>query len=101
MIIFLVMEKLLVQWKWPRTFKMFLLQNGLLLRRYTYLSNESSYSVSQEDGVDVRISDSNSDDDESMKSMEALLYNSDASDFDPNGSYKVQSYSFEAQVNID
>ncbi|XP_015087740.1 uncharacterized protein LOC107031055 isoform X1 [Solanum pennellii] len=74
------------------------IENGLLLRRYTYLSNESSYSVSQEDGVDVRISDSNSDDDESMKSMEALLYNSDASDFDPNGSYKVQSYSFEAQV---
>ncbi|KAH0638247.1 hypothetical protein KY289_038162, partial [Solanum tuberosum] len=74
------------------------IENGLLLRRYTYLSNESSYSVCQEDGVDVRISDGNSDNDESMKSMEALLYNSDASDFDPNGSNKVQSYSFEAQV---
>ncbi|KAK4730781.1 hypothetical protein R3W88_023769 [Solanum pinnatisectum] len=74
------------------------IENGLLLRRYTYLSNESNYSVCQEDGVDVRISDGNSDNDESMKSMEALLYNSDASDFDPNGSNKVQSYSFEAQV---
>ncbi|KAL3358176.1 hypothetical protein AABB24_015358 [Solanum stoloniferum] len=74
------------------------IENVLLLRRYTYLSNESSYSVCQEDGVDVRISDGNSDNDESMKSMEALLYNSDASDFDPNGSNKVQSYSFEAQV---
>ncbi|KAK6779427.1 hypothetical protein RDI58_021611 [Solanum bulbocastanum] len=74
------------------------IENGLLLRRYTYLSNESNYSVCQEDGVDVRISDGNSDNDESMKSMEALLYNSDASDFDPNGSNEVQSYSFEAQV---
>lgn len=77
---------------------MFIMQNGLLLRRYTYLSNESSYSVCQEDGVDVRISDSNSDNDESMKSMEELLYTSEASDFDPNGSSKIQSYSFEAQV---
>ncbi|KAM3341348.1 putative protein isoform X1 [Capsicum galapagoense] len=74
------------------------IENGLLLRRCTYLSNDSSYSVFQEDGVDVMISDNNSDNDESMKSMEELLYNSDASDFDSNGSSKIQSYSFEAQV---
>ncbi|KAJ8532740.1 hypothetical protein K7X08_015629 [Anisodus acutangulus] len=74
------------------------IENGLLLRRYTYLSNESSYSVCQEDGVDVMIFDSNSDNGESIKSMDELLYNSDASDFDPNGSSKIQSYSFEAQV---
>ncbi|KAF3669670.1 hypothetical protein FXO38_07472 [Capsicum annuum] len=73
------------------------IENGLLLRRCTYLSNDSSYSVFQEDGVDVMISDNNSDNDESMKSMEELLYNSDASDFDSNGSSKIQSYSFEAQ----
>lgn len=50
--------------------------------------------------MDVMFSDSNSDNDENgMKSMEELLYNSDASDFDPNGSSKIQSFSFEAQVN--
>ncbi|XP_075085926.1 uncharacterized protein LOC107782497 [Nicotiana tabacum] len=75
------------------------IENGLLLRRYTYLSNESSYLVCQEDGVDIMFSESNSDNDENgMKSMEDLLYNSDASDFDPNGSSKIQSFSFEAQV---
>ncbi|CAN4121397.1 unnamed protein product [Withania somnifera] len=74
------------------------IENGLLLRRYTYLSNESSYLVCQEDGVDVMISASNSDNDESMKSMEEMLYNSDASDFDPHGSSKIRSNSFEVQV---
>ncbi|MCD7461323.1 hypothetical protein HAX54_045893 [Datura stramonium] len=66
------------------------IENGLLLRRYTYLSNESSYSVCQEDGVDVIISNSNSDNDESMKSGRICWANLDASDFDPNGSSMQQ-----------
>nr|GLL48492.1 uncharacterized protein LOC109169879 [Ipomoea trifida] len=75
-------------------------ENGLLLMRYTYLSNDSSYSVSQEDGVEILLveSDINSSEN-SPKNMDEFFYTSDASDAVQSGASEVQSYSFEAQVS--
>lgn len=82
-------------------FHLFFVQNGLLLMRYTYLSNDSSYSVSQEDGVEILLveSDINSSEN-SPKNMDEFFYTSDASDAVQSGASEVQSYSFEAQVNF-
>ncbi|KAK2971030.1 hypothetical protein RJ640_025804 [Escallonia rubra] len=75
-------------------------ENGSLLQKYSYLGNDSSYSVSPEDGVQISYMDNlttnskkrNSDD------VEELPHASDTSDSVQNGSSKVQSFSFEAQV---
>ncbi|CAH9120434.1 unnamed protein product [Cuscuta epithymum] len=72
------------------------IENGLLLRKYTYLSNDSSYSVSQEDGVEILFVESNIDHCENNpKNIEELFY---ISDDVQSGASQVQSYSFEAQV---
>ncbi|KAJ0078041.1 hypothetical protein Patl1_36618 [Pistacia atlantica] len=38
--------------------------NGSLIRKYTYLSNDSSYSVAVENGVDILVLDNLSSDDD-------------------------------------
>ncbi|GKV06822.1 hypothetical protein SLEP1_g18658 [Rubroshorea leprosula] len=74
------------------------IENGSLLRKYMYLSNESSYSVSQEDGVEIILIDKRSSDDKripdnviELSGMEVAPYLQD----DPN---VVRSFTFEAQV---
>lgn len=75
-------------------------QNGFLLRKYTYLGNDSSYSVATEDGVEISYLDNNSSDTEkrSPENMEELSSTSSTSENIENGSSKMQSFSFEAQV---
>ncbi|KAL4271464.1 hypothetical protein GQ457_13G023380 [Hibiscus cannabinus] len=74
------------------------IENGSLLRKYTYLSNDSSYSASPEDDVDIILIDNlSSDDDEKIADNQELIN-------DPNtlclqdGPPVVQSFTFEAQV---
>lgn len=76
------------------------IQNGSLLRKYTYLNNDSSYSVSFEDGVDIELLETSSGDDD-KKSLEYLHESPDSSnvsdfDSDPN---KIPSFSFETQAS--
>ncbi|KAM2018735.1 hypothetical protein ACFX1T_021631 [Malus domestica] len=76
------------------------IENGSILTKYTHLSNESSYSVSLEDGVDITLLDSYSSDDD-KKSLKDLHKSSDTSNIsldsesDPN---MIRSFSIEAQV---
>ncbi|KAB2599256.1 hypothetical protein D8674_009527 [Pyrus ussuriensis x Pyrus communis] len=76
------------------------IENGSILRKYTHLSNDSSYSLSFEDGVDITLLDSYSSD-EDKKSLEDSHKSSDTtnissdSESDPN---MIPSFSFEAQV---
>ncbi|KAM1609645.1 hypothetical protein ACFXTN_020154 [Malus domestica] len=76
------------------------IENGSILRKYTHLSNDSSYSVSSEDGVDITLLDSYLSDDD-KKHLEDLHKSSDTSNIssdsesDPN---MIPSFSFEAQV---
>ncbi|KAL3831089.1 hypothetical protein ACJIZ3_019891 [Penstemon smallii] len=75
-------------------------ENGLLLRKYTYLSNDSCYSVSQEDGVDISFVDNNSRNRNSKNTdpLEELSDAVDASGTVHCQSSKMPSFSFEAQV---
>lgn len=77
-------------------------QNGSLLTKHTYLSNESSYSVFQEDGVDIIFLENNFPHNvrEHPDHREELSYASDASDCVQTESRKLQSFSFETQVSI-
>lgn len=75
------------------------IENGSLLRKYTYLGNDSSYSASPEDGVDVKfldnyLSDDNNDQDDVKESSDTSTSSSCAD----NESKKSQSFTFEAQV---
>ncbi|WOH07393.1 hypothetical protein DCAR_0726823 [Daucus carota subsp. sativus] len=76
------------------------IENGFLLRKYTYLSNESSYSVSTEDGVEISFLENNLSDDikRSTDNMKELLLTSNTSDNIKSDSSNIQSFSFEAQV---
>ncbi|KAK6160946.1 hypothetical protein DH2020_004327 [Rehmannia glutinosa] len=78
----------------------FLVLNGLLLRKCTYLSNDSSYSVSPEDGVEISFLDDNSLNRNSKDSdyLEELSPTPHASDTVHCESSKIPSFSFEAQV---
>ncbi|KAF5752107.1 hypothetical protein HS088_TW01G00014 [Tripterygium wilfordii] len=75
------------------------IENGSLLRKYVYLSNDSSYSVSAEDGVDISLLDyspSNCDNniqDYMPESTETFNTSDPQSD-----SNFMQSFTFEAQV---
>ncbi|KAJ4956285.1 hypothetical protein NE237_013068 [Protea cynaroides] len=77
------------------------IENAALLRKYAYLSNDSSYSVSMEDGVDLLFIDSFSSDSEN-KSMDHLLGLMESSSAPiAHGSSDIsqmQSITFEAQV---
>ncbi|XP_057959044.1 uncharacterized protein LOC131151699 [Malania oleifera] len=75
------------------------IENGSLLRKYTYLSNGSSYSVSLEDGVEISLLD-NPDSDSDKKSLD---YMDESSDISKTSAYaqsdsKMTSFTFEAQV---
>ncbi|XWS14258.1 hypothetical protein CRYUN_Cryun36dG0107400 [Craigia yunnanensis] len=75
------------------------IENGSLLRKYTYLSNDSSYSVLPEDDVDILLMDnlSSDDDKKTVENMELINIPKTSSYLqdDPN---VVQSFTFEAQV---
>ncbi|XAR56952.1 hypothetical protein NMG60_11024929 [Bertholletia excelsa] len=75
------------------------IENGSLLRKYTHLSNDSSYSVFPEDGVEILLLEniSSSMDQKSSHGMEELSSTSDTSTSD-NDSNKIPSFTFEAQV---
>ncbi|XP_022721975.1 uncharacterized protein LOC111279261 isoform X3 [Durio zibethinus] len=74
------------------------IENGSLLRKYTYLSNDSSYSVSPEDDVDILLMDNlSSDDDKKIVENMELINTPKTTSYlqDPN---LMQSFTFEAQV---
>ncbi|KAI7993232.1 putative vacuolar protein sorting-associated protein 13A [Camellia lanceoleosa] len=75
------------------------IENGSLLRKYTYLNNDSSYSVSLEDGVEILLLDnfSSNSDEKNPDCVEELSCSSNTSTYD-NDSFKMQSFTFEAQV---
>ncbi|XP_057809782.1 uncharacterized protein LOC131024279 [Salvia miltiorrhiza] len=75
-------------------------ENGLLLGRYTYLSNDSSYSVSPEDEVEISYLDDKSLDRNCQDSsnLEELAHISHASGTVQCESVAMPSLSFEAQV---
>ncbi|KAH8501006.1 hypothetical protein H0E87_016007 [Populus deltoides] len=75
------------------------IENGSLLRKYAYLSNDSSYSISIEDGVDISLLDNSSSDDDKkildyMHEQSDVLNSSDSE----NDSNRLQSFTFESQV---
>ncbi|XP_044485071.1 uncharacterized protein LOC123210663 isoform X2 [Mangifera indica] len=76
------------------------IENGLLLRNYTYLSNDSSYSVAIEDGVDILVSDNFSvdDDKKNVDHMPEYYAASNVSSHSQSDSKVIQSLTFEAQV---
>ncbi|XP_059444630.1 uncharacterized protein LOC132176414 [Corylus avellana] len=76
------------------------IENGSLLRKYAYLSNDSSYSVSLEDGVDVTLLDKSSSNDD-KKSIHYMHESSDTSNIclnSQNDLKRMQSFTFETQV---
>lgn len=75
------------------------LKNGSLLRRYTYLSNDSCYSMSPEDGVEISFMDNNSHrNSKDLDHFEESSDNSLASTSAQIESNRMPSFSFEAQV---
>lgn len=76
------------------------IENGSLLRRYTYLSNDSSYSILREDGVEILLLDESSyaNDEKSLDYMDETSDTSDTSAYTRSDSSKTQSFTFEAQV---
>lgn len=80
------------------TFDFLILQNGSLLRKCTYLSSESSYSVSPEDRVEIVFLENNSSNNENPEHMQDLSCASYGSESVQSESYRLQSFSFETQV---
>ncbi|KAE9602547.1 putative vacuolar protein sorting-associated protein [Lupinus albus] len=70
------------------------IENGFLLRKYTYLSYDSSYSISIEDGVDIVLHD-NLPSGDKKRLMNETSGTSVYSQIESNG---TQSFSFETQV---
>lgn len=75
---------------------LFINQNGSLLRNYTYLSNDSSYSTSTEDGVDIVVLGDLSSGDE--QNLEIMNQTSGSSLYCQSESNGTQSFTFETQV---
>ncbi|KAK4265962.1 hypothetical protein QN277_026944 [Acacia crassicarpa] len=73
------------------------IENGSLLGKYTYLSNDSSYSVSVDDGVNIVFLDNSLSGDNSidqnLQSAESL-----SSIYSQSDSNEIQSFTFETQV---
>lgn len=64
-----------------------------------YLSSDSSYSVSLEDGVDIILPDASSDDDKkNLDNMYESSTSPTASSISPSDSSLIPSFTFEAQV---
>ncbi|KAL8152479.1 LOW QUALITY PROTEIN: hypothetical protein V2J09_010239 [Rumex salicifolius] len=75
------------------------IENGSLLRKYTYLSNDSCYSTSPEDGVDIVLVEKiQSDDIKCLDYIQDISDTSDASSCNDSELKKTQSLTFEAQV---
>ncbi|KAK9670363.1 hypothetical protein RND81_13G196500 [Saponaria officinalis] len=74
------------------------IKNGNLLRKYTYLSNESSYSASSEDGVEIMFLDNYSSDEKDLEGKMGSTNKSNSSASPVDGSQKTESFTFEAQV---
>ncbi|KAL1372338.1 hypothetical protein AAHE18_01G196400 [Arachis hypogaea] len=72
------------------------IENGSLLRKYTYLSNDSSYSVSIDDGVDIVAPDILSSGDE--KSLDNMNQMSSTYTDSQSESEMTRSFTFETQV---
>ena len=71
------------------------------MRKYTYLSNDSSYSVSPEDDVDISLMDNlSSDDDKKIVENMELINTPKTSSYPQDDPNVMQSFSFEAQVDI-
>lgn len=75
-------------------------QNGSLLRRYTYLGNDSSYSVLPEDGVDIFLLDESlyAEDEKTPDYMDETSDTSNTYAYSQSDSSKMESFTFEAQV---
>uniref|UniRef100_A0A6N2LUY9 PH domain-containing protein n=1 Tax=Salix viminalis TaxID=40686 RepID=A0A6N2LUY9_SALVM len=75
------------------------IENGSLLRKYAYLSNDSSYSISIEDGVDISLLDNSSSDDD-KKILDYMNEQSDVlnSSYSENDSNRPQSFTFESHI---
>ncbi|XP_077211040.1 calcium-dependent lipid-binding family protein isoform X2 [Tasmannia lanceolata] len=82
-------------------FKNVKIENGALLRKSTYLSNDSSYSVSAEDGVDISLLE-NFDSEIDPKTLNSSQVSSKESTIPPpytsSAVSEMQSVTFEAQV---
>ncbi|KAK8704101.1 hypothetical protein V6N13_047734 [Hibiscus sabdariffa] len=76
------------------------IENGSLLRKYTYLSNYSSYSASPEDDVDIILIDNLSSDDDEKIADNLELINAPNTSCLQDGSPVVQSFTFEAQISL-
>lgn len=63
-----------------------------------YLSSDSSYSVSVEDGVDIILPDTSSDDDKNLDNIYESSNTPNASSISPSDSSLIPSFTFEAQV---
>lgn len=63
-----------------------------------YLSSDSSYSVSLEDGVDIILPDTSSDDDKNLDNIYESSNTPNASSISPSDSSLIPSFTFEAQV---
>lgn len=74
------------------------IENGSLLRKCTYLSSESSYSVFREDHVEIVFLENNSSNNDHPEHMQDLSCASYASESVQSESYRLQSFSFETQV---
>ncbi|XP_051130647.1 uncharacterized protein LOC127251100 isoform X2 [Andrographis paniculata] len=75
------------------------IENGLLLRKYAYLSNDSCYSISPEDGVEIIVNENSLDRSAvDLDDLEGLSETSHAPGTDQCESSKLPSLSFEAQV---
>ncbi|XP_031738035.1 uncharacterized protein LOC101213129 isoform X1 [Cucumis sativus] len=75
------------------------IENGSLLRKYTYLGNDSSYSVSKEDGVDIILDTLSSD--EEKKNTASIHETSDTSNISSSlesDQSTLRSFTFETQV---
>ncbi|KAK8983318.1 hypothetical protein V6N11_073414 [Hibiscus sabdariffa] len=75
------------------------IENGSLLRKHTYLSNDSSYSVLLEDDVDILLTDNISFDGDKNKAenMELINTSKASSDLQDNQNV-VRSFTFKGQV---
>lgn len=64
-----------------------------------YLSSDSSYSVSLEDGVDIILPDTSSDDDKNLDNIYESSNTPNTSSISPSDSSLIPSFTFEAQVH--
>lgn len=81
----------------------FYIQNGAFLRKCTYLSCDSSYSVNRNDDVTISLKDLTIYEDNDMKDggSQGLLKDQNGQDLNSDLALnQMQSFSFEAQVII-